>query len=139
MSVVNFVPHMMKASRIIVTAYEDKIICGTLTNPYFGEARPFKGAVQLLLLMEQLQNELDYPEEATQARTFYKVGGLKPQESASQPETRQGEAVLATFRVSVYFRQNSTWQGSLFWEEQESVANFRSVFELIKIIDGVFT
>ena len=139
MSAVNFVPHMMKASRIVVTSYDDKIICGTLTNPYFGEPRPFKGAIQLLLLMERLQNELDYPEEATQARTFYKVGSLSPNIHIPPPETEREGAELATFRVSVYFRQNSTWQGSVFWEEQESVANFRSVYELIKLIDSIFT
>ena len=133
---VNFVPHVMKTSKIVVTSYEEKVISGILTNPYFGEARTFKGAIQLLFLIEQLQNELEYPEETTQTRTFHKVKCLKPEIYEPPPEWE--ETALATFRISIYFRQNTTWQGSIFWEEQESAANFRSVFELIKLIDSVF-
>ena len=33
--------------------------------------------------------------------------------------------------------QNSTWQGSITWVEEQKTQNFRSALEMIKMIDGV--
>lgn len=42
-----------------------------------------------------------------------------------------------TFIVKVMNTQNSTWQGSLTWVEEQKTQNFRSALEMIKMIDGV--
>ena len=42
-----------------------------------------------------------------------------------------------TFIVKVMNTQNSTWQGSITWVEEERTQNFRSALEMIKMIDGV--
>ena len=41
----------------------------------------------------------------------------------------------ATFEVSVKFRQNSTWQGQIFWAEKNMKQNFRSALEMIRLMD----
>ncbi len=41
-----------------------------------------------------------------------------------------------TFIVDVRFRENSTWQGSVTYNNDNQSANFRSTLELIKIIDS---
>jgi len=42
-----------------------------------------------------------------------------------------------TFIVKIVNRQNSTWQGSVTWVEEQKTQNFRSALELLKLIDGV--
>lgn len=43
---------------------------------------------------------------------------------------------LATFVIHVKYRQNSTWQGDIFWTEKQEKRNFRSALEMLKLIDG---
>jgi len=40
-----------------------------------------------------------------------------------------------TFEVSVKFQQNATWQGQILWAEKNLKQNFRSVLEMIKLMD----
>ena len=47
------------------------------------------------------------------------------------------ERSTGTFIVKILNKQNSTWQGSVTWVEEQKTQNFRSALELIKMIDGV--
>ena len=40
-----------------------------------------------------------------------------------------------TFEITVKFMQNSTWQGQVFWVEKNLKRDFRSVLELLKLMD----
>ena len=40
-----------------------------------------------------------------------------------------------TFIVKIMNQQNSTWQGSLTWVEEQKKEYFRSALELIKMMD----
>lgn len=40
-----------------------------------------------------------------------------------------------TFIVKIINQQNSTWQGSLTWVEEQKTEYFRSALELIKMMD----
>ena len=40
-----------------------------------------------------------------------------------------------TFEISVRFQQNSTWQGQILWAEKNLKQNFRSVLEMLKLMD----
>ena len=137
MSVPNFVPHLMKISIISVTSYEDKILQGTISNPYFGEDQHFKGVVQLVLLLEKLQGELNYPEATMRPRSFFETRETAPSMNTVVPG--RTETPLATFRICVYFKQNASCQGSEFWAEQNMDAGLRSVLELIILLDEVLS
>lgn len=41
----------------------------------------------------------------------------------------------STFLVHIVSRRNSTWQGTVTWMEKKKTENFRSMLELIKMID----
>lgn len=41
-----------------------------------------------------------------------------------------------TFVLKIMNRQNSTWQGTVTWVEENKIQNFRSALELLKLIDG---
>ncbi len=42
-----------------------------------------------------------------------------------------------TFIIKIINKQNSTWQGSITWVEEQKTQNFRSALEMIKMIDEV--
>ena len=44
-----------------------------------------------------------------------------------------------TFEVIVKFRQNATWQGQILWAERGLKQNFRSVLEMLKLMDEAMT
>ena len=46
------------------------------------------------------------------------------------------ERSTGTFIVKILNKQNSTWQGSVTWVEEQRTQNFRSALELLKLIDG---
>ena len=48
--------------------------------------------------------------------------------------TRHGD--IGTFIVRVQHRQNSSWQGRITWMEENKTLQFRSVWELIKLIES---
>ena len=54
--------------------------------------------------------------------------------NADEIMEKSGE--LATFVIHIKYRQNSTWQGDIFWTEKQEKRNFRSALELLKLIDG---
>ena len=44
---------------------------------------------------------------------------------------------IATLRIQILFREHNTWQGCILWEEQRKEATFRSVLELIQLLDEI--
>lgn len=44
--------------------------------------------------------------------------------------------VCATFSVQVILQENTTWQGCIAWLEQGTEASFRSVLELLSLMDS---
>jgi len=44
-----------------------------------------------------------------------------------------------TFEISVKFRQNATWQGQILWAEKSTKQTFRSVLEMLKLMDEALT
>lgn len=129
----NFVPYPMKITEVAITSYTHKVPCGSLSSPFYAQTMYFHSLFELILLLERIQDDLGYPEQAMDLRTF--------QTFATQPEHRPGQLasgarVLGTFRISIFFRQNATWQGTLHWVEKDEIANFRSVLELAKLLDS---
>ena len=43
---------------------------------------------------------------------------------------------IGTFIVRVQHRQNSSWQGRITWMEEDKTVCFRSIWEMIKLIEN---
>ena len=43
---------------------------------------------------------------------------------------------LGSFIIRVQHRQNSSWQGRITWMEEDKTVQFRSVWEMIKLIES---
>ena len=42
---------------------------------------------------------------------------------------------LGSFVIRIQHRQNSSWQGQITWIDQNRTVNFRSAWEMMKLID----
>jgi len=45
----------------------------------------------------------------------------------------------STFKISINFTKNSTWQGKIHWLEKDLTEDFRSVLEMLKLMDEALT
>ena len=91
----NLVPYAMKTSVIQVTSYENKIMRGTLKNPFYETGMEYNGMFQLAFLLENLQDELKYPRRSLDAFSFSDVGKL--------PKLIEAPAGEITKKVSATF------------------------------------
>ena len=54
----------------------------------------------------------------------------------SDEQLLQKHGDIGTFIVRVSHRQNSSWQGRITWMEEDKTIQFRSVWEMIKLIEN---
>lgn len=134
------VPQIMKTSIVKIYAYKDKNPAGFIINPFFSKPVYFDNLVQFLMLMDEIQESIKYPKASMEARSF--TGDSRfcfEHADAPSREELLDSQPLASFKLSVYFRHNASWQGNITWLEQSSEVQFRSVLELIKLIDSVLS
>lgn len=115
---------------ISIDNYQNEVMCGSLHHPHFEVPRYFSSTMQLLKLLENLFAETNYPQAYTTLRSFTRHSYSEPVPPAEHSGT------VATFHVRVLFRQNASWQGEVLWEEKGLSESFRSVLELLLLIDS---
>jgi len=134
-----FVPHDLKKSVVKVYDYREMNISGILINPYYGKEIHFGSTTMLLKILDQLQNEIQYPEKSMLQRSFGVAVPQNMSEIHVESELPKKRKSLASFEINILFRQNASWQGSVVWMEKEASTEFRSVLELIFLIDSVLS
>lgn len=120
----------------------DGEISGRLYSCYQKGPLIFSNLVQLLRTMERFFDDIQFPQSSTRSRSFYASDTQnreKKQKVTEQNDIVNQRGKKGTFIITVKFRQNSTWQGELFWMERGEKQNFSSTLDLIKIIDGDLT
>ena len=112
--------------------YDNGVPQGQLYLPGQGGER-FESLSQLLLRAERLLNQEGGVQSFTTPRIFALAKPLPPA-PCDVGELTRGSA--ATFEMRVLFRQNASWQGELLWLEKNTRQSFRSVLELITLMDS---
>lgn len=118
---------------ISVDSYHHGTPVGRCHSPYHIKTEAFESLSQLLLIIDNLLNLENIPQSYQQIRTFGD-NSISQSEQISLPHLRPGK--LATFTIRIHFRCNSSWQGTLAWMNKKQVQNFRSVLELIFLLDS---
>ena len=128
--------------RIYGNEYRTTLVCvdswkggessGRLYNPYWGEGESFEGLMDFLKKMEALLDQMQLPQSFTAKRSFGPPPGT---EQTPQPMLKRRRGEEATFSIRVLFRQNASWQGSILWLEGKREESFRSVLELIFLMN----
>ena len=122
-----------RTTMICVDSYERSVPVGRFYNEYCPEGIHFYGAIDLIKKIETLLDNMSFPQSFSMIRTF--AGKTQVDLSGRTNDVpRKGKA--ATFSVKVLFRQNTSWQGSVSWLEGKQEEPFRSVLELLFLIDS---
>ncbi len=118
---------------VCVDSYDGRELKGRLYNPFFSEGKRFTSTMELLIEMEGLLEGMRFPQSYTAVRSF-----SRPAEPAAvpAPEEAPQEGACATFALRVFFRQNASWQGAVSWLEGGREESFRSVLELLLLMDS---
>ena len=124
-----------RTTTLCIDAYENGVPNGRIYNPYFTGGKTFRGVTQFLLEMEQLLDTMDFPRAFTATRTFVPAAGC----GTAPPKKGIYTGGKATFALRILFRQNASWQGSVTWLEQQQEQSFRSVLELLLLIDNALS
>jgi hypothetical protein len=121
---------------ISVESYEDKRPRGRVFFPAFMEELPFNSAMQMLDAVADCIDRLGYVGESCELRSFAAGGGSrcvqKPLPLGGLPPREE----VASFRIRIIFMQNASWQGTVYWEQGNEEQSFRSVFELLSLMDS---
>ena len=117
---------------ICVDDYDDGILRGRFYHAAHGMSN-FRSLSQFLLKMESVLEEMQEPQSYTTKRTFsYMLPS--DEDAACTAQFRKG--AKATFELKVLFRQHSSWQGIVVWKDRKTEQSFRSVLELVCLLDS---
>ena len=118
---------------ICIDSHDQCVPVGRFYNQYCPEGVSFHGAIDLLKKMETILDKNKASQSFSAVRSFAE----KPSASVL---TSSGEANckgnVATFATKVLFRQNASSQGRVSWIEGQREEPFRSVLELLFLIDS---
>lgn len=114
---------------------------GRLYHGYCGEGIPFAGYEGIIKIAEEFFNALGFPFMGTSDRDINgRTHSYQKKERMARvlkdDELLENHGDMGTFVIRVQHRQHSSWQGRVTYLEENKSVYFRSVLELIKIIDG---
>ena len=131
--------------RVEIVSYNGDVLKGILYSHFLDAPYEFTNLLQVIEKMEDVFDSKGFPEAFMTPRVFgASAHGKKNHEMSrninmkdlvgtiAQPEP---SGAKCTFEISVKFRQNATWQGQILWAEKNLKQNFRSVLEMLKLMD----
>ena len=122
-----------RVTLICVDSYENRIPTGRLCGPCMGEGGEFRSLAEFLLKMDGILNAAQAPLSSANGREFG-PDDCSAAEHSVEAEPQSGK--LATFAMRILFQKNASWQGSVTWLEGGETQNFRSVLELVQLMDS---
>ena len=119
-----------------IDSYIKNVPVGRFYNQYYPDGIEFYGAIDLIKKIDTMLDQMNMPQSFFSIRSFAE----KPVVDLSE-QRRDGayQGKVATFHVKVLFRQNTSWQGSISWLEGKREETFRSVLELLLLIDSAIS
>lgn len=116
---------------ICIESYKNHVLQGGICTPDHG-VDLFGSMTEFLLKMDALLDHEKEPQAYTRPRRFRASTQIQ---NVVHP-VRNRRPCVATFELKVVFRQHSSWQGILVWREASQEAYFRSVLELVILLDS---
>ena len=135
--------------RAEIISYGGDKLRGVLFNRFLDRPYVFDNLLQMIEKMESIFDAKGFPESFTtprmftnsnHSRNFHEMdGNVDMNDAASSLVKPDPGNSKCTFEITVKFRQNSTWQGQILWAEKNLRQNFRSVLEMLKLMDEALT
>lgn len=132
-----FIPRGHNVVTLRVTSYHERCLKGILSSALFQGELVFRSTIELLCQLESLMDQTKLPQRNEESRVFRPA--VQPVGGGTRVAAEEKVPVIACFQLSIMFRQNATWQGCLFWVNQGTEAHFRSVLELLTLINSALS
>lgn len=132
----HFAPRGRNTSVVQIYSYVNKCMEGMLRCAKLDQDFSFENLMQFLVLMDAVMDLDNQPQRGVEPRTFAAPVDHILEHAAR--ERRKGSP-MATFRISVLFRQNASWQGTILWVDRDMESQFRSALELISLLDNALS
>ena len=117
---------------VCVDSYENGVLQGRFYNA-IQEMECFESLMQFLHGVEMALENQQMPQSFTTLRKF---SDLLPRGDATVASGSIRKGKIATFEMHVLFRQHTSWQGQIIWRERQMEQSFRSVLELVLLMDS---
>ena len=115
-------------------------ISGEIYHCYANEPMRFSNVIEMLKEIENLFDRICFPQSSTKMRSFCETSQIsqmrRPEKVLMQQDVIKHRGTLGSFVTCVKFRQNSTWQGEIFWMEKGIKRQFTNTLDFIKILDN---
>ena len=114
-------PCQTNSAILFVTSYQEGEISGWLAHSRLVGLHKIRSVPQLLFLLNDpgLQEDRMVSYHAFDSTAYEDVPRI------------------ATLGIQILFHDYHTWQGRILWEDQKKEAPFRSVWELIQLLDEI--
>lgn len=124
--------------RLCIDSYSEYKITGKAYNNTINEEIEFFDINDVILRMERIFDRNGNPLSSQMARSFHKENNFfpyqnKPSTLFPYDELTKHHGKIADFDIVVKARRNSTWQGSVFYDDTEYL--FTTILDMIKILD----
>lgn len=104
-----------------ILSYDNGILTGYLQHPWLNGRKKIQSLSQMVLLLDSLIDLEHCP---------------NPPPPFVLPEY-DGEEGKEVFRIQILFREHYTMQGKLIWQNEKREFIFRSVMELLQLLDEI--
>ena len=123
-----------RITKVCIDGYKDKVLEGRIYqyNSEFEGGICFHSTIEFLKHMESIMKKTHFP-DFQECRVFQKTEGMDIVQPSPECK-RMGQR--ATFVVNILFRQHTSWQGTVTWCEKNHEQSFRSVLEMLFLIDS---
>ena len=128
--------NMFRMTVICIDSYENMVPCGRIYNMFLESGIAFRGTIELLKNMESMLEEINIPQSFSSRRVFWQS------QEPKEPVKVSSEIMVGakgTFSLRILFRQNASWQGAVLWHEGRREESFRSVLELLFLLDSALS
>lgn len=147
--------HNSNIVTLCLDSYDEEQQRGRLYHQYVSGAVSFTSLFEAFDRMDRLYDKLELPQAAVRIRSFrteqrkmkQAVKGeripaltesgrkeMKVMETFDKVAEQRGKD--STFIIRVKYRQNASWQGEVTWVDKQKKEYFRSVLELVRLIDS---
>ena len=115
---------------------------GRFYHSYQEEAVSFGSLGEMLFRMEEFFDSLNFPRRGNTDRTFTDTHAANAGRHEERERIMADKDVLGnkgkqeTFIVRVQHRQNNTWQGRITWADKDKTLTFRSIWEMVHLMEN---
>lgn len=126
---------------VCVNQMRESRIAGRFYHAFSTEPVGFYSWEQLIFEIEELLNQLYLPFPSTNDRYFVSASPKplrkeKRVKTVTDDELLRHRGSLGSFIIKVQHRENSTWQGRITWVDENKTVSFRSVWEMMKLMEN---